>query len=764
VTVGPGRRRRILARSSGNHEGTGLGPDRGCGIEQSIFKATPLAGLALALSLAAPTFAQQPPEPPPDLKRDVFRVDTEVVLLDVVVRDKKGRTVPDLRPEEVEVYEDDVRQQLDGFRFLDSKAAGETVEAIRETSEEARPAQPPPESRHLNLVTILFDRLGPDGRAIARKAAQSFIEMEDRPDVYVSVFQIVESLKLLQQFTTDREVVKHAVLRATGDFNTQYTAATEDLVEATRRADDLRQVANPFMLGGSNSSGGSVTSAQLGQELAMADMTVNALRLTETLQREQQGRSALFAVLALARQQQALAGRKTILFFSEGLQTPPTLEHVLRAAISEANRANVSVYAVDARGLSTVSNLAAARDTLEQAVTTSMQQQMTRGYLPVTREEATIADNAEAAIRMDPIGTLGDLATSTGGLLIANTNDVRAGVARAVGDLRGYYEFAYSPSNREFDGKFRRIALKVKRPGVTVQTRSGYFAMPRGEGTATFPYEVDLLRAMRASSPPHDFPLRARAFRFGHEEAGTRYTMVLEFPLDSIQFLDDQDPSLQRAHFSFMGVLRDSSGAVVEKFSQDSPVWVPRRQEAALRSGNAVFMRSFTLPSGRYSLEAAAADQQTGHKSVELSRLLVADATPPLALSNLAVVKRTEPVAKGALPSDDPFRLGNVRVVPWVSEAEVGAGEELKLFLVAYASGDVDDPASLSLEFVRGAHVVGQATPDLPHPDAKGRIPYLLTLPATRFPPGLYEVRAELKKGARRAWESCSFRVVGPHS
>jgi VWFA-related protein len=730
-----------------------------------VFLARMRVGAGLVLSLgAAAAFPQQPPEPPPDLKRDVFRVDTEVVLLDVVVRDKKGRTVRDLRSDEVQVYEDDVRQEIDGFRFLDSRAAGEALEAAQETDAETRPAPPLAESRHLNLVTLLFDRLDPDGRAIARKAALSFLEMEDRPDVYVSVFQIGESLKLLHQFTTEREVVRHAILRATGELDTQYTAATEQLVEATRQADEARQRADGVMQGGPGSSDSGASAAALGQQVAMADMTVNALRLTEALQREQQGRSALFAVLALARQQQALAGRKTILFFSEGLQTPPTLEHVLKTAISEANRANVSVYAVDARGLSTASNLTAARDTLQQAVNAGMRQQMTGGYTPVTREEATIADNAEAAIRMDPIGTLGDLASSTGGLLIANTNDVRAGVARAVGDLRGYYELAYSPSNREFDGRFRRIALKVTRPGVTLQTRSGYFAMPRGEGTAIFPYEVDLLRAMRASSPPHDFPLRARAFRFGHEEAGTRYTMVLEFPLEAIGFLHDQDPSLERAHFSFMGVLRDASGSVVEKFSQDSPLWVPRRQQAALRNGNAVFMRSFTLPGGRYSMEAAAEDQQTGRKTVDLSRLIVAETNPPLALSNLAVVKRTEPVAKGALASDDPFRVGDVRIVPWVSDAEVGAGEDVKLFLVAYASGGVDGPPGLSLEFVRGGRVVGQAAPELPSPDSKGRIPYLLTLPATRFPPGLYEVRAELKRGASRAWERCSFRIVGPPS
>ena len=720
-----------------------------------------LAGLVLLLPLAVPAHSQEPPGPPADLKREVFGVDTEVVLLDVVARDKKGRTVSDLRFAELEVYEDGVKQAMGSFRFLDSRSLGTALEDAQETKEPALRSQA---IRHLNLVTLLFDQLGADGRGIARKAALSFLEMEDRPDVYVSVFQIGESLKLLQQFTTERETVRHAILRATGELNTQYTAATDQLVEANRQADEARQRADGFTARNVSAPENAITQAQLGQQVAMADMTVNALRLTETLQREQQGYSALFAVLALARQQQALAGRKTILLFSEGLQSPPTLEHVLRAAISEANRANVSVYAVDARGLATTSNTAAARNMLEQAAATGMRQQMSRGSQPVTREEATILDNAEAAIRMDPIATLGDLATSTGGLLIANTNDVRAGIARAVGDLRGYYEVAYSPANREFDGKFRKVALKVSRPGVILQTRSGYFAMPPGEGTVTFPYEVDLLRAMRADSPSHDFALRTHVFRFGREATGLRYTVVLELPLEGLSFLKDQDPTLERAHFSFMGVLRSSRGLVAQKFSQDSPLWLPRRQHDALRLGNAVFARSFTLASGRYSLETAAMDRQTGRKTVEQSRLIVPDSRPPLALSSLAVVKRTERVPKGALGSDDPFRMGEVRIVPWVTEAEVGAGQDMLLFFVAYAPRDVIGPPALLLELVREGKVVGRAEPVLPSPDPEGRIPYVVKLPTARFDAGRYEVRAELKSGPDRAWEQCSFRVVGPPS
>jgi hypothetical protein len=285
--------------------------------------------------------------------------------------------------------------------------------------------------------------------------------------------------------------------------------------------------------------------------------------------------------------------------------------------------------------------------------------------------------------------------------------------------------------------------------------------MPPGEGSATFPYEVRLLEAMRSTDPPRDLPIRARAFRFGAEPGGQRYTLVLELPLRSIRFESDRDPALERAHFSFMGVLRASWGGVAEKFSQDSPVWLPRNRHDELMQGNAVFMRSFTLPEGRYRLETAALDQQSGRMSVNHSRLNVPRGRSPFGLSSLAVVKRAERVPKGALASDDPFRAGEARIVPWVTEAEVTPAEGVGLFFVAYVpAGQVEIP-QVTLEFLRDAQVVSRAEPALPSPDAEGRIPYVVSLPAGRLAPGRYEVVAELRAGPHRAWERTSFRVNG---
>src|SRR6266581_6488568 len=109
-----------------------------------------LAGaLAPLVCFALPTAAQ---DPPPELVAQVFRVEAEVVMLDLVVRDRKGRTVRDLRPEELQVFEDGVRQEPSGFRYVDTRAAGVTLEETPERP--SATAKPADESRHLNLVTL----------------------------------------------------------------------------------------------------------------------------------------------------------------------------------------------------------------------------------------------------------------------------------------------------------------------------------------------------------------------------------------------------------------------------------------------------------------------------------------------------------------------------------------------------------------------------------------------------------------------------------
>ncbi len=432
-------------------------------------------------------------------------------------------------------------------------------------------------------MTLVFDQLGIDGRALARKAGLALAGLTEKSDLLVSVFTIRERLNLVQQFTNERLLVETAVRDATGSLNTRFVNATDLMKEAAKsQAEAQTRLEAAAAAAASATEAG--TLASLGREASMARMTVDALRMTDTLQREQQGQSSLYSLLALARQQHRLAGRKTILFFSEGIQVPPSLEHVFRSTISEANRANVSIYTIDARGLREERDLEATRQVLQEAAAAAQRSMTSRGLGAVPKDQVLAHDDAERSLRLDLQGALGDLAESTGGALIANSNDVRRGIERAVGDLQGYYELIYAPSNPEYDGRFRKLEVKLKRAELRAQARSGYFALPPGEGTATFPFEVDLLRALRTHPLPEAFPVQLASFRFGPEDAGTRHTVVLEVPLAGIRF-DLLDGASDRAHFSILLVVREATGVVVEKFSEDAPLHPAPRPAGRVQAG-----------------------------------------------------------------------------------------------------------------------------------------------------------------------------------
>ena len=719
----------------------------------------------LALVLAAPLASQEPPAEKPAAP-PTFRVDTGVVMLDVVVRDKKGRMVRDLRPEEVQVFEDGVKQQVTAFRFVETGAEPAPV-AGQATA--PAPASPPakPREKQISLVTLLFDQLGPEGRAIARKAALDFLASEARTDLWMSVFVIDRRMRLLQQFTTDRDSVRAAVDRATGGANAGRTDLSAEATRVGREGNEARaqsDFAGVGVVSGAAAGAAGASQGAAGAALALAQIEQNAIDMTDRLERQLQGESSIFGLLALANQQQRLAGRKTILYFSEGLQVTSRLEQVFRSAVSEANRANVSIYAVDARGLSTANQLLdqQQRDKVMRAVRAVQRQVYSRGGVAVTAEEVQAGETVEESLRANTQGTLGDLAESTGGFLLANSNDMKAGMDRVAGDIVGYYEVTYAPAKVEADGKFRELSLKVARGGTTVQARKGYFAVPAGEGTVTFPYELGLLAAVRANPPVHDFDFHSSALRFGRVAEGQQYTLVMEVPLSNFTF--KKEGGAYKGHFSLMAVLRHPTQGVVQKFSQDTPVQVPGDRKEALARGDAIFTRSFTLAPGRYTVETVAQDQATRKTSVRKAVLVVPPSAPALGLSTLAIIKRTEPVTPGALESDDALRVGETRIVPQLGEPTLAPGQGLPLFLVAYPAAGSSDKPELTLELMRDGAVVGRSTPDLPAPDEKGRIAYIATIPSTGFAPGRYEVRAVFRQGSLAAEEIAFFNIAGAPS
>jgi VWFA-related protein len=253
----------------------------------------------------------------------------------------------------------------------------------------------------------------------------------------------------------------------------------------------------------------------------VAQITLSILRAVEAAQLDQQARASIYTFMHIAREQRRLAGRKTVLYFSNGLQVPTRLLDVMRATISEANRANVSIYAIDARGLSSEVEGDRARREMAMAIMAS-REAAKDGPVSITggADSFKSSEYAESSFRMNKQGTLAELAEGTGGFLVANTNDLRGPLKRVASELSSYYALSYSPTARELDGKFRKITVKVLRPDVRVQTRSGYFAVPLADGKPVMAYEMPLLAAVNSVKPPSDFQRRS-ATPTSSEKSGT---------------------------------------------------------------------------------------------------------------------------------------------------------------------------------------------------------------------------------------------------
>jgi hypothetical protein len=480
--------------------------------------------------------------------------------------------------------------------------------------------------------------------------------------------------------------------------------------------------------------------------------------MADSLQRQAEGEWSIYPLLALVKAESLLPGRKTLVFFSPGMRVPPNLQDVFKTVVSEANRSNVSVYAVDVRGLSGRSDIGASGNAAREAATTSMMQQMKSASDPTTAQEMQMFDTALDSLTLNAQQTLSDLAEGTGGFLVANANAFGAASDRIAADIRGYYEIRYTPAVVSFDGAFRRIELKVARKDVVVQSRAGYFALPPSD-QIVLPYEAPLFLALSAAAPAHDFGHQAAALYFAPGPEGVETTVIVEVPLAPLDFDVDRKKKTFGLRLTTLAVVKAADGRVVERFSDEYPLAGVLDHLESVKESNAVLRRSVPLAPGRYSLETVSQVRASGKTSVEKTPFEVPPAGDGPHLSSLCLLRRADPLPADAPASDDPFRYEGSRLVPHLGgPVSQAATANLSFFARLYPAGSA--PAQLTLDFVRDGKIVGRAQPAVPAPDASGRIAYVGGVPSSGFAPGAYEVRLTLAQGGRTATASTRFDLV----
>ncbi len=700
--------------------------------------------LTIACLLPSPAQPQEPAAPQTEIRTSV-----DEVLLDLIVRDKKGKPVTDLKPGDLTVRDNDTRQTLTGFRLV---SGAEAIEAGG-----ARTRLDP--LRQVRLVTLAFEAMtDPSQRTLAREAALDLVRGAQGSNVFYSVVVINTQLLVLQQFTTSKDALEKAIEHATEGLGGPGIAAESEAILAELKRNVAGQngaVPDSDLLGAASATASQpVSNGAEALQAKLASVMLDMLRM-DTAVSTQSSRLTLSALRALVEGQRSIPGRKSVVYFTTGMYLGPELDSPFNSLVSTANRSNVTFYSVDTRGVMVSSQTAEARAQLTGAARASAIT-MTQTSGPVTKDQVMSSDNAEVSGRANVQESIRNLAESTGGFLIGDSNDLRVPLHHVNEEIASYYELSFNPGIREYDGSFHKLTVTANRKDLVIHARNGYFALPpgaRGEGMQ--PFEVDLLKILSSGKPSQDVAFRAGGIRLQPGPQTTSVLVMLEVPLHELRS-SAASGNTRNVHFSLVALLKDAKGEVLEKLARDRSLSVTPEQ---LQAGNFTDRMTVALPAGKYGLESIVMDRNSGKAGTARSEFDVPAYSPGVGISSLAVMRSYTPNAKGLEP-DDPFEFQGGLVTPTLDGVvKKDPNAVLRLFFTVYQDSSRNGKPAVEIEFLQGGKSLTKVPMQLPDPDAHGRIPYLMTIPAGSIPPGSYEVRATARQGDSTATSATAIRI-----
>ena len=435
------------------------------------FLAVVTSGLCFAAAIAAQsapqstkpkpsgqTAGQHQPESAPS--GYVLKVTTRLVTLDLIATDSHGNPIRDIKPEELQVFEEHKAQQkIEQFEFVEklASAASPNPSAIR------KPANV--YSNQLSLdqlkippTVVLMDSLNTQTTNQMQWRSHLLQLLKTLPaDTPVAVFLLGSSLKVLQGFTSDGTLLRDALNQST----------TGTAMEKDPR-DDPNSASNYALDAGAGQGG-----AMMGAIKQIQDFEKEQYANTFDLR----ARQTLEALTSIGQYLGGIPGRKNLIWVSESFPisiAPDTTTgsnsfagirdygDQVRIVANALTDAQVAVYPVDVRGL--------------QGQESFKADQSFRGSMSST-QEMNDRLSREDSLRLQSQGTMEAIAQDTGGKTCRNTNDLSGCVATALKDSSTYYELSFYPQNVNWDGKFHKIDIKTSRPGVKLTYRRGYYAL-----------------------------------------------------------------------------------------------------------------------------------------------------------------------------------------------------------------------------------------------------------------------------------------------
>ncbi len=660
------------------------------------------------------------------------------VSLDIIVRGRKNKPVLDLKPEDLAVADNGVPVKISSLRLVDGQSDIE------------------------RLITLVFDQLDNSAANNARNIAGKLLKTVPETGFSFAVLGVDGRLKLFQEFTSDRAALTKAI-----------TAATDQIPASAKQSADAEKRLIAASESGADASGAALSL----RDKRMVKVTLATLQESQRIVQDQHMAASLAGLLALARTERQIDGRKIVVYFSQSMHADVNTNDVLLSIIGSANRSGVSIYSIDANAVNPLSgqglvatialgNMASA---MAQAPA-SPQFDLSTGT-PVSQGVVTPGLSSEIGDRLDRslnaglsghTEPLAFLAESTGGGYMTANDNVQKPLKRMLEDLTTYYQVTYVPPIQQYDGRFRTVAVKPVHEKLKIQARAGYFALPPGSGGSSIrPFEAPLLSALAEPVLPSNINYRSSVLRLGELPDGNANELVVEVPLSEVDLKEDVNTKLFNLHVAISAQIKNKEGAVIEHFSEDIPRHGAMETEADTRSQFITMQRHFIAPPGEYVMETAVMDRNNGKLSAQRSDFTIPPKPGGAYLSDLAMVRRTDPFTWEADPTE-PMRYQNGKIIPNLSGSVAPDAKEVSFFLMIHPDPNVLEVARLEMQVSRNGESLAKMPLPLRATSGLGAIPYMASIQSKSLPPGNYQISTILTQGGSTTERSFSLRVGGP--
>lgn len=597
---------------------------------------------------------------PRDQEEDVVRITTNLVQVDAVITDKSGKPVTDLKPEEVQILEDNRSQKITHFSYV----AANPVSATPATKIDSRtPTAPTARLRQQDVrraIAIVVDDLGLSYQSIyfVRRALKKFVAEQMQPGDLVAIIRTSGGIGALQQFTADRRQLSAAI----------------DAVK--------------YYAGGRAGIGAfaPIEPPTPGKFGAVIDQKMSEL---DEMRDDMFAVGTLGAISYVIRGLSDLPGRKSVLLISDGfkLETAEfpnrttdfgrsggndrTLQRLERL-VDQASRASVVVHTLNPTGLQTLSSFS-AEDSLADSKSLS-------GAITPEKAIEHMSNRRDSALDLQT--GLNFLADKTGGMAIRNTNDVTGALKRVMDD-QGYYLIGYRPDQSTFNPRtgqrtFHHLSLKVNRPGsFVVRMRNGFLGVTEGETRpSAASAREQILRALISPFGAAAVPVRLTSLFANDPKQGSYMRSLLHVDGSALTFTDEPD-GWHQAQFDVVAVTFGENGNIVDEVGRVDQLRV--KGEAYERVLKAGFVYMLTVPikkPGAYQLRVALRDQASGKLGSSSQFVAVPDLKKSrLELSGIMLGTHPNDQSKASQPVD-PARNAAVR--------QFHAGDNLSYGFVIY--------------------------------------------------------------------------------